>query len=236
MRLFVLSSLRVAALTALVVLPPAVAGAQTPPAADPPKRQESVPEAPPGAPAPPALRGDEPPERKPADPPVPRAELPAELSLDELYRRLARAETPEAGTRLQRMIEAKLLASGSDTIDLLMARALAAMAAKQPGVSLDLLDSIIMLRPAYAEAWARRAMVNYSKQDLGRAMGDLEQALALEPRHLSAMTGLAAILEALGEKRKALVVYRRVLDLHPTSEAVRKEVDELAREIEGRAS
>ena len=58
--------------------------------------------------------------------------------------------------------------------------------------------------------------------------------LRLEPRHLGALTGLAAILQQTGRDKRALDVLRRVLDLSPQQPDVKKVIDRLSTEVEGR--
>lgn len=208
--------------------------------------------APPEAPAQPDMRpslpGDRvmppPPDAPAVDPSLPPGVDPqagglatrGEETLETLFARLRTTTKEDEAKTVAKVIEARLLASGSDTIDLLMARVLAAMGNNQPAVALDLLDTIIMLRPAYAEAWHRRASIQFTRQNVVGALTDLERALALEPRNFNAMRGLAVILEQSGDKKQALAVYRRFLDLWPSHEEVKKEADQLAIEVEGRGT
>lgn len=213
----------------------APAHGQQPPAETPPDAPRLMPEdrALPSPPAPPAVDPSLPPG---VDPQAGGLAARGEETIETLFARLRTLTKEEEAKTVAKLIEARLLASGSDTIDLLMARVLAAMGGNQPGVALDLLDTIIMLRPAYAEAWHRRASIQFTRQNVVGALTDLERALALEPRNFNAMRGLAVILEQSGDKKQALAVYRRYLELWPSHEEIKKEVDELALEVEGRGT
>ncbi len=159
----------------------------------------------------------------------------AQLSLDDLFARLKAAPTPDAGEMVARQIEARWLASGSETIDLLMIRAIGAMKGNDQGLALDLLDSILVLKPDYAEAWNRRATIHFLKKDFGRSIADVEQTLRLEPRHFGALAGLAAMLKDMDRKKQALEVYRMVVDLYPSLESVKKDFEQLSVEVGGRS-
>ncbi|WP_204333368.1 hypothetical protein, partial [Klebsiella pneumoniae] len=63
-----------------------------------------------------------------------------------------------------------LARSGSDTADLLMARATQALERQDQDLSLSLLDAVIDLYPDYVEAWSRRATVYFARKELGRAV------------------------------------------------------------------
>ncbi|MEJ1160243.1 tetratricopeptide repeat protein [Prosthecomicrobium sp. N25] len=207
-------SLIAAGLSAGLLLGAAAAGAQTLPPDHPPVPQDRVPQ------------GDA------ADLPEPRE--PPTVTLDDLFDRLKKAKRPEAAASVSREIEARWLASGSDTVDLLMIRALTAIKAKDMALAMDLLDAIVTLKPDYVEGWNKRATLHYSRKDLGRSLADIEMTLRLEPRHYGALYGLATVFKDLGQKDKALDAYRKVLALNPQMPNVEKEIKELATEVEGR--
>lgn len=163
-------------------------------------------------------------------------ERPQPPSLDDLYRRLKNARSEGVANRVAGEIQTRWLRSGSDTVDLLMQRALAAIAAKDVALAQDLLDSIITLKPDYAEAWNQRAVLHFGQRKFDAAIEDVDVVLRLEPRHYGALVGLATILGEYGHKARALEAYRRAIALHPFLKDVTKKIDELAIEVEGRKS
>ena len=76
-------------------------------------------------------------------------------------------------------------------------------------------DALTEYCPDYAEGYNQRAFANFIRQDYDAALPDLEQALALSPRHLGALTGQAMTLMALERPGEAALVLRRALDLNP---------------------
>ena len=183
-------------------------------------------------PGPDGSRADQPAaDAPPAPPPKPptRAE-----TLDRLMDRLAKAQDPDEATGIAALVERLWLDSGSDTADLLMTRAVAAMGDKREDVAAALLDKLIELRPGWAEAWNKRATLRFLDGDDAGAMEDISHVLALEPRHFGALSGMGFILARHGEEAAALRALRRALSVYPGNADVRKAVDKLAPSVEGR--
>ena len=53
------------------------------------------------------------------------------------------------------------------------------------------------------------------KKDFGRSLADIRQVLTREPRHFGALAGLGMIMQELGDDKRALDVYRRVIEVNP---------------------
>lgn len=157
----------------------------------------------------------------------------AEKELEKLFGDLKSATDEKAAQQIATKIQLLWLKSGSATIDLLMARAAAAMEAKDYGLALDLLDAVVLRAPDYAEGWNRRATIYYLREEFGRSLTDIERVLALEPRHWGAISGFAIIMRRLDRPRDALDAFKRVLDLHPNSASARKAVEDLEKETAG---
>jgi tetratricopeptide (TPR) repeat protein len=153
--------------------------------------------------------------------------------LAELYAHLAKAPDAAGAEPIAKTIEGLWIHSDSDTIALLMRRALKAVSEERNDLALKLLDAVVELSPDYAEGWSRRAYVYYLQSDYDRAAGDLRRALALEPNHFKALDGLARILRESGQKKSALKVYEQLLRIHPFMPGAKEAVDELTLEVEG---
>jgi len=153
--------------------------------------------------------------------------------LDNLYALLATAESPEAAEKTSKAIMRLWAYSGSDTVTVLMARAVKAMQQKNTKLALRMLDAIVEQAPDYAEGWSQRAHVLYLEGETHRALGDLRRALALDPNHFRALSALAHILREFGAKEGALAAYRKLLEIHPYAEGAQKAIEELEREIHG---
>lgn len=76
-------------------------------------------------------------------------------------------------------------------------------------------DELVAYCPDYAEGYNQRAFINYLRQDYTVALGDLEHALQLAPRHVAALSGQALTLMNLGRVEAGQSVLRDALKLHP---------------------
>jgi len=151
----------------------------------------------------------------------------APLDLDGLFAKLKDAPNAESALITSKAIQQRWAHSGSDTADLLMQRADAALASNDRPLAIEILDRLIVLDPDWAEAWNRRATVFFLEDDLSRSAADIQEVLAREPRHFGALMGLGGILERIGDDRKALEAYERVLEVYPLLPSAQKAVERL---------
>jgi len=156
--------------------------------------------------------------------------------LNSLFETLKSATDIEAAKAAENDIIVIWLESGSDTVDLLMRWTLDAVEAKNFALALDYLDRIVTMRPDYAEGWNKRATVHFLVDDYSKAIADIEQTLALEPRHFGALSGLGKIMRDIGDNQQAAIAYRRALEIDPylddVEDALKEiEVEEAGREI-----
>lgn len=166
--------------------------------------------------------------------PAPGASRSPAATLDRLFERLAAAKSPEEAKGIANLIQRRWARSGSDTADLLMARAQEAMRSKEIDLAIELLDRIISLEPDWAEGWNQRANALFIAGDSIRSMIDIGEALKREPRHYGAMMGLGTILRQQGDDKRALIAYRRAQEIYPQFEAIKDAVDSLKTEVDGR--
>ena len=115
-----------------------------------------------------------------------------------------------------------------------MSRAMSAFQAKEYPVATEILDKLLVLDPEWAEAWNKRATIKYFNDDYAGAMADIGEVLKLEPRHVGALSGMGFILQRSGLDRRALEVFRKTLEIYPKLDDIRKVVDKLSTELEGR--
>jgi tetratricopeptide (TPR) repeat protein len=156
-------------------------------------------------------------------------------NLDFLFGALKAAPDADSAKQVEARIWALWIASGSDTANLLMSRVKTATDANELDLAIQLLDSIVKLKPDYVEAWNRRATIHYMRKEFGESLNDIRQVLSREPRHFGAMSGLGMILQEFGEDRQALEVFRRALEVHPNLQRIPDLVKTLSEKVEGRA-
>jgi tetratricopeptide (TPR) repeat protein len=155
-------------------------------------------------------------------------------NLDFLFEALKAAPDADTAKQVENRIWALWLASGSDTANLLMTRAKAAIDAKDLDLAIKLLDAIVEIKPDYIEAWNRRATLHYMRKDFGKSMEDIRQVLIREPRHFAAISGLGMILQEFGDEKRALDAFRRALAIHPHLQKIPDLVKSLTEKVEGR--
>jgi tetratricopeptide (TPR) repeat protein len=155
-------------------------------------------------------------------------------NLDFLFGALKLAPDDVTAKAIEERIWAVWTLSRSDTANLLMTRVKTAIEAKDTDLAVQLLDSIIKIKPDYVEAWNRRATIYYMKKDYGRSLSDIREVLRREPRHFGALAGFGLILQDIGDNKQALEVYRRALSLYPRMERIPDLVKTLQEKVEGR--
>jgi len=153
--------------------------------------------------------------------------------MDALFETLKNSTDEKTAKEAERTIIKLWLESGSDTVDLLMNWALAAMEAKKYPRALDFLDRVVLMDPGYAEGWNKRATVYFLMEDYGHSIADIGHVLALEPRHFGALSGLGMMMRDLGEHDRAIAAYRAALAVDPLLDHVRDALDELETKAKG---
>ena len=155
-------------------------------------------------------------------------------NLDFLFGALKVAPDDTVAKAIEERIWALWVVSRSDTANLLMTRVKTAIEAKETDLAIQLLDSIVKIKPDYIEAWNRRATLYYLKKDYGHSLADLREVLKREPRHFGALSGLGLIMQDIGDDKQALEVYRRALAVYPRLQRIPEVVKTLQEKVEGR--
>ncbi|MEO0328644.1 MAG: hypothetical protein AAF217_08610 [Pseudomonadota bacterium] len=155
-------------------------------------------------------------------------------TLDRLFEKLRVDPNSNSAKATARQIWREWTQTDSDTVNLLMRWASRAMGEKKHAQASDLLDRVVVLAPDYAEGWNRRATVHYYRKDFSKSIADIEATLTLEPRHFGALSGLAAILQRIGQDEKALETWYKVLEIYPANQQAQESVIELEEELSGR--
>lgn len=177
------------------------------------------------APAPEPGGRDQPDKERKAPPPV---------SLDDLYKRLRESDDEAESKAVATLIERRLGRSGSATADLLSDRARQAMAGNELPLAVELMDRAVALEPNWAEGWSRRATLFWRLSDTQNAIADLQRALVLEPRHFEAWAALGKLYLGADDKGRAMDAFRRAEALYPRWDILKKAIDRLKPDVDGR--
>ncbi len=150
---------------------------------------------------------------------------PDPVRLDQLFGALRAAEADEWQV-IEDEIRLLWGQSGSPSIDLLLKRGFAALAAKETDAAIEHFTALVENAPNFAEGWNARATAYFNAGLLGPSLDDIRRTLALEPRHFGALAGLGYIFEEMGDEQAALAAFYRVLQIHPHREDI---IDSIAR-------
>jgi predicted TPR repeat methyltransferase len=170
-----------------------------------------------------------------AIPPKPPAPVPKEVtSEDRLFAQLLKVASAEDAHPIEEKLQSMFRVSGSPSVDLLMARAQAALAATDNKTAKQLIDAVTAIAPNYAEGWHSRAGMEQASGDDTAALVSLQKVILLNPRNFAALSELGDKLEEYGDKAGALKLYRRALEVDPQLEGASRKVRELTQSVEGR--
>lgn len=148
--------------------------------------------------------------------------------LDTLYAQLA-----EPGRKDWERIEGEIgklsSRSGSPSMDLLLARGNKALAEEDYPKAIEHFSALIDHAPGFAEGWNARATAYFLEGNYALSIADVEHVLVLNPRHFGALTGLSAMLEAMGDPQLALRAMRMAEKLTPNRPSVKEAITRLER-------
>ena len=135
--------------------------------------------------------------------------------LDGLFSELKAAETMAAVAGIESQIWYIWSLSNDAAVDRILAGGTAAMNNRAYDAALTSFNTIIEMKPEFAEGWNKRATLYYLTGAFARSIADVERTLALEPRHFGALSGLGLINMALDRPAKALAAFEAALEVHP---------------------
>jgi tetratricopeptide (TPR) repeat protein len=161
------------------------------------------------------------------------AAVPAKPPLEILFDQLSHAGSPDEAKPIEDKIGGFFLQSDSASVELLMTRGAAALAAGDKDTAKKIYDAVTDVAPNYAEGWHSRAALQRQLNDDSGAMLSLEHTILINPRQFTAMYELGNLLEEYGNKAGALKIYRRALALDPQLDGAQKHIDALTRDVEG---
>ncbi len=154
--------------------------------------------------------------------------------LDALFEQLRTTTDKETGSRIESKIWGIWVHRGKSDIDSHMALGIKAMRTGALKLSLRQFNKVVSLDPEFAEGWNKRATVHYMMGRLDESVADIQRTLALEPRHYGAISGMALIFDATENVKGALKAWQQVLEFTPYNEDIRKRVEQLKSELEGK--
>jgi tetratricopeptide (TPR) repeat protein len=153
--------------------------------------------------------------------------------LASLFARLQATQSPLEAHALESLIWDAWLSTDDDDVRLLVRQGAAFMAQGELPLALAAFNGVVARAPKFAEGWNKRATVFFLMDDYDSSIADIEQTLALEPRHFGALSGLGQIYLGLDRKDLALKAFEAALRVDPHLIGVREAVEALKKQLEG---
>lgn len=91
--------------------------------------------------------------------------------------------------------------------------------------ALLIFSQVISSYPEFAEAWNKRATLYYIVGNFDASLADIEQTLALEPRHFGALSGMGLIYIQRRELARARQAFEELIRIHPHSTNARQNLE-----------
>ena len=156
--------------------------------------------------------------------------------LDKLFAALQTSLSNANAASLEREIWAIWTRYPDDqAINRQMDRAIKMMNAGRLDDAEAMFSAIISRKPAFAEAWNKRATVRFFRGDDAGSANDILQVIKLEPRHFGALSGLGMIKVRDGDLQGALQAYRAAQRINPFLPNIEVIIDKLGQRLNGRA-
>ena len=155
-----------------------------------------------------------------------------EAELEALFEGL-RGQDAAAAQQIESRIYDIWSQSGSPSMDLLLDRGRNALNDGDIKLAVEHFTALIDHAPEFAEGYNARATAFFQSGQYGLSLADIQRTLAMNPRHFGAMSGLALILEEIGQPEDALATWREVERINPHREGLKDAVQRLERQVEG---
>ena len=167
----------------------------------------------------------------PLEQPADRDEALRGQRLDTLFAALKSAKDTAEGQAIERDILRLWHQSGDAKVDRLLNGAMVAMSARAFPLALDYLDTIVTIKPDFAEGWNKRATAYFMVSRYAESMADVEKTLALEPRHFGALAGLGMIMLRIGDTRRAIAAFKEAVAVNPNLDNIQETIIRLEGEL-----
>lgn len=124
--------------------------------------------------------------------------------------------------------------SGDPAVDALYEQGVALMRAGELTQAVRVFSDIIARRPAFAEAWNKRATLFFLLDQHELSMKDCDEVLQRIPLHFGALSGYAQMLAGRGQPERALQYLERAFQVNPDMPDAKLAIEHLRRQVEAR--
>lgn len=145
--------------------------------------------------------------------------------LDGLFRELLQTDDPAMIQVIESRIWSIWFEHPNDDLERLMVIGTQHMNGRQFPEALLVFSQVIESFPDYAEGWNKRATLYFMVGNLDASIADIEQTLALEPRHFGALSGLGLVYLQQEQLVKARDAFRNLIEVHPNSPNAKRNLE-----------
>ena len=124
--------------------------------------------------------------------------------------------------------------SGDKQVDAILRQGAYALSQGRLATSVEFFSEAIKRRPAFAEAWNKRATAYFIMGDYQRSLKDCDQVIKRNPKHFGALAGYGQIYLRLDEPKKALKYLEQALEINPNMNQVSQLIEQIQNQLEER--
>lgn len=143
--------------------------------------------------------------------------------LDELFLIIQQTDDANVANNVERQIWTIWLQHDNEQTQERLSAGIDAMD-DDPRGALLIFNELINEAPDFAEGWNKRATLYYLFGEYAASTRDIEETLALEPRHFGALSGLGLVHLAQNQYVQAIAAFEAVLVIHPHSRGTRQNI------------
>ena len=122
--------------------------------------------------------------------------------------------------------------SGDAAVDALYEQGVALMQTGELAQAVQVFTDIIARRPAFAEAWNKRATLYFMLDQFDLSMKDCDEVLKRVPLHFGALSGYAQMLAGRGQPERALQYLERAFQVNPNMVNAELAIKDLRQQVE----
>jgi tetratricopeptide (TPR) repeat protein len=151
--------------------------------------------------------------------------------LDALFLQLKEAASASAALAVEAQIWSIWLEHDDAQARSLMQRGIAQMNTGDLRGALATFDQLVQQAPEFAEAWNKRATVQYLLGNHKASEADIDATLKLEPFHFGALSGLGLVCLAQSDLLRARSAFLSALEVYPELDGARATLEALERQL-----
>jgi tetratricopeptide (TPR) repeat protein len=154
--------------------------------------------------------------------------------LPQLFVKLKAASSPAEAQPLEAAIWKRWSETQDDDARFPFSRGLESLEEQEFKEALRYFTEAARRAPNFAEAWNKKATVEYLLGDYAASVASIERTLAPEPKHFGALSGLGLINLQLDREEAALKAFEAALAVHPNLSSVKARVKQLKDKLAGK--